>query len=453
MGTRSVVACLTIALAVAACSEQQEPESVAGPSLAGRPTDPAACDANSLNSLISGYFPGNSGTAAKTAKDQMIAAAVGSDARVNAGFVVLKEIGTLSRAQTVNGVAGSNLAKGIIKCMFDATQFDPPFPSDAIYNFAPALDANAGGAFYTRGVGTGTESPVHGAAGVISGTPDILSGVTPLTGTWAAALDGSQAKKALIYGYQVTSDPFVYEWATIPPATQFAGGALVALCDGNNPSTAMVHESNIGVLAYQSASPICDAEYSIAIKDTGWGPRALAARLAHVVVDAMQPQPLQALALKSGTGGAATTFKSKFGKNAVTTVSLTFTQAPPATMNVKKMPYPVRVFASTDVGDASNGVNGVCVYLSGATNNGTNTALTGSKDCDNTPTAGISAITRSVVINGQLKAGYADFSLGVTKTGQLIVTASSTDATGTTGVIGRDDQTFVPAVVRTNVKP
>jgi len=52
--------------------------------------------------------------------------------------------------------------------------------------------------------------------------------VTPLTGTWVAALDSSPAKKALIYGYQVTSDPFVYEWATIPPATQFVGGALVA---------------------------------------------------------------------------------------------------------------------------------------------------------------------------------------------------------------------------------
>jgi hypothetical protein len=117
------------------------------------------------------------------------------------------------------------------------------------------------------------------------------------------------------------------------------------------------------------------------------------------------------------------------------------------------MPYPVRVFASADVGDPSNGINGVCVYLSGANNNGTNTALTGSTDCDKTPTGGISAITKSVVINGQLKAGYADFSLGVTKTGQLIVTASSTDATGNTGVIGRDDQTFLAAVARTNVKP
>src|SRR3954447_2867631 len=216
MGPRSIVACLALAAAIMGCSEQQESESVAGPSLAGR-TDPAVCDPNSLNSLLSGYFPGNSGSAAKTAKDQMIAATVGSDARLNSGFQVLQEIGNLSRNQTVNGTAGSDLAKGIIKCMYDATTFAPTFPSDSIYNFAPALAANTGGAFYTRGNGTGTETPVHGAAGVIGGAPDILSGVTPLTGTWAAALAGSPAKKALIYGYQVTTDPFVYEWATIPP--------------------------------------------------------------------------------------------------------------------------------------------------------------------------------------------------------------------------------------------
>jgi hypothetical protein len=449
MGTRSIVACLALAAAITACSEQQESESVAGPSLAGRPTDPAACDPNSLNSLLSGYFPGNSGSAAKTAKDAMIAATVGSDQRLNKGFEVLQEIGNLSRNQTVNGTAGSDLAKGIIKCMYDATTFAPTFPSDPIYNFAPALAANTGGAFYTRGDGTGTETPVHGAAGVIGGTPDILSGVTPLTGTWAAALAGSPAKKALIYGYQVTTDPFVYEWATIPPATQFAGGALVGLCDGNNPSTAMVHESNIGVLAYQSASPICDASYSVAIKETGWGPRALAARLAHVLVDALQPQPLQALALKSGTGGTATTFKSKFKKNAVTSVALTFTTKPPSTIKLGAT-VTAEVRATTLVDAVTTGVNGVCVYLRGTNNNGQGTSLTGSHDqrCDVIAEA-VDAYTST---KGS-SAGFASFSFKATKTGGLIITASSTDAAGNTGVIGRDGQTFGTDFVKANVKP
>ena len=143
MGTRSVVSLLLTTLALAACGEQQ-PESMAGPSLAGgRPVDPALCDPNSLNSQISGYFPGNSGSAAKTAKDQMLAAAAGSNARLNAGFQVLQAIGNLSRDQDVDTIAGSTLAQGIVKCMYDATKFTPTFPTDPIYNFAPALSANA----------------------------------------------------------------------------------------------------------------------------------------------------------------------------------------------------------------------------------------------------------------------------------------------------------------------
>jgi hypothetical protein len=217
----------------------------------------------------------------------------------------------------------------------------------------------------------------------------------------------------------------------------------------------MIHESNIGVLAYEGVGAICNTDYSVTIKDTGWGPRALAARLARVVVDAMQPQPLQATTLgKSGTGGTASNFKSKFKRKDVTTTTLAFAPAPPATLNIKKMPYTVYVFVSADVNDPSNGVNGVCVYLTGSTNNGTNTALTGPRECDNTPAAGVSAITQTLSVNGQpAKAGYAKFVLGVTKTGQLIITASSTDATGKTGVIGRDGQTFIGDVVRTNVKP
>jgi hypothetical protein len=239
---------------------------------------------------------------------------------------------------------------------------------------------------------------------------------------------------------------------------QFNGGAVVALCDEVNPGDAMVHESNIGVLGYQSAAPICAADYSLVIKETGWGPRALAARLAHVVVDAIQPQPLQAAALaKSGTGGTATTFKSKFKRKEVETVSLSFAQAPPSVMKLNQL-YTVKVFVSADVSDPSNGINGVCVYLTGATNNGTNTALTGTPAvpaCDNTAASGLSAITQTVQIGSpaQPKAGYAVFQVGVTKPGQLIFTASSVDADGNTGVIGRSGQTFFPATSRTNVKP
>jgi len=459
MGTRSVVACLALAMALAACSEQQEPESVAGPSLAGRPSSDQACDPNSLNSLISGYFPGNSGSAAKTAKDQMLAATTRDDT-LNAGFVVLQEIGNLSRNQAVDTVAGSNLAQGIIKCMFVVSTFIPRFPTDAIYNFAPALSANKGGAFYTRGVGTGTETPVHGAVNIFPPeNANILSGVNPSDGTWGQALAGSPAGKALIYGYRLsgypepnTTDPFVYEWATIPPATQFAGGALVALCDDANPSTAMVHESNIGVLAYASAAPICGVTYSLAIKDTGWGPRALAARLARVV-DALQPQAVQAASTLGnfGTGGTASTFKSKFQKQSVPAGGITLTPVkvpPPLIKGVSPAQNEGTTFqVSYKVSASDKAVFGTCVFISGSNNNGAPTELTGPRDCP--PPAGadpksvLSVETKSA---NDPSFSQADFGLvGVTKTGGITFTvfADVTDRDGSSAVL----------TYKSNVKP
>jgi hypothetical protein len=462
MSTRKFLLLPVLAgLALGACGEQQTPESVAGPSFAP-PVDPQACAPTSLNSQITAYFSGSTSGPIKTMKDAMLAKADSSDDRVTAGFQILQEIGKRSRNQAVDTIAGSALAQGIIKCMYNikvVKAFVPTFPSSAIYNFAPALSASKGGAFYTRGSGTGDETPVQAALGSFPLTaPEILSGVNPLD-TWASALDSAQAKKALIYGYRTNGypfndNPFEFEWATIPPGTSLIGGAEVALCDGLNPDNAMVHESNIGVLGYQSAAPICAADYSLTLKDTGWGPRALAARLARVVVDAIQPQPLQAAMKTTGTGGTASTFKSKFKKNAVETITLSFYQAPPATMKQNQL-YTVKVFVSADVNDPSNGINGACVYLRGANNNGTNTALIGPTQCDNTPAGGVSVITATTLINGQPKAGYAVAQVGVTKTGQLIFTASGIDGQGsnTSGVLGRSGQTFFPATSRTNVKP
>src|SRR6476646_595616 len=93
MGIRTTVACATFALALAACGEQQAPEGVAGPSLSrpAAPTNPAACDPNSLNSLISGYFQGNSGNPIKALKDAMVASPGSTTARNN-GFAILDSI-------------------------------------------------------------------------------------------------------------------------------------------------------------------------------------------------------------------------------------------------------------------------------------------------------------------------------------------------------------------------
>jgi hypothetical protein len=454
MGIRTTVACATFALALAACGEQQAPEGVAGPSLSrpAAPTNPAACDPNSLNSLISGYFQGNSGNPIKTLKDAMVASPGTTTARNN-GFAILDSIGARSRQLTVDTDAGSALAQGVIKCMFDAASFTPSFPSSAIYNFAPALDATAGGGFYTRGAGTGSSSPVMGA---IPGDPDlnVLSGVNPPTGsTWSSLLAGNSGSegRVLIYGYPVTNDPLVYEWATIPPAATFDPGAIVAICDGADLDASMINESTIGVLAYVSASPICTATTrSVVIKDTGWGPRALAARLARAVISTVQPQPLQAAMAKSGTGGTATTFKSKFSKKTVTFVPLTFTINPPKTIKVGQT-VTAEVRATTTVDGATVGVNGVCVYLKGNNNNGQGTSLVGSHDsrCQQ-----IAEMVDAFTVTKGSAAGYASFSFKVTKTGGLVLTATATDDNGSPiGVVGRNGQTFTSPTFKTNVKP
>ncbi len=453
MGIRGTVACAALVLALAACGEQQTPESVAGPSLArnNAPTNPAACDPSSLNSLITGYFQGNSANPIKTLKDAMVASPGTTTAR-DKGFAILDSIGARSRRLTVDTDAGSALAKGVIKCMFDATSFAPPFPTDAIYNFAPALDAVAGGGFYTRGAGTGGSGPVQGA---VPGDPDpdVLSGVNPPTGsTWSSILAGNTGSegRVLIYGYPVTPDPLVYEWATIPPAAVFDPGAVVAVCDGADAATSMIHESTIGVLAYTSATPICAAPLSVVIKDTGWGPRALAARLARAVVTAVQPQPLQAAMAKSGTGGTATTFKSKFSKKPVTLVPLTFTIKPPAVIGLGQT-VSAEVRATTTVDGVTTGVNGVCVYLKGANNNGQGTALVGSHD---SRCLQIAEMVDAFTSTKGSAAGFASFSFKVTKNGGLVLTATATDDNGSAiGVVGRNGQTFTSPTSKSNVKP
>ncbi len=63
------------------------------------------------------------------------------------------------------------------------------------------------------------------------------------------------------------------------------------------------------------------------------------------------PQPLQALALKSGTGGTATTFKSKFKKNAVDDGQPHLHPGPAGDDERQEDAVPVRVLATAAVND------------------------------------------------------------------------------------------------------
>ena len=180
-------------------------------------------------------------------------------------------------------------------------------------------------------------------------------------------------------------------------------------------------------------------------------PRALAARLAHVVVDALQPAPLQAAALaQAKTGGTASTFKSKFNKVPVGTVILKYTTKPPSVIKLGQT-VTVEVRATTPIDGVLTGVNGVCVYIVGSNNNGQNTALNGSHDsrCQ----------LRSGTVDGyteskNFQAGFVTISYVVTKTGGLSQTATASDnSSDPIGAVGRNGQTFTSDAVKSNVKP
>ena len=338
MGIRSTVACAALVLAIAACGEQQTPETVAGPSLTRHdtPPNPAACDPSSLNSLITGYFQGNSANPIKTLKDAMVASPGNGTTARNNGFAILDSIGALSRRLTVDTDAGSALAQGVIKCMFDATTFTPSFPSDAIYNFAPALDAVAGGGFYTRGAGTGGAGPVQGA---VPGDPDpnVLSGVDPPTGsTWSSILAGNTGSegRVLIYGYPVTTT----RWCTSGPRSRprrvrsRRGGGDLRWSRRRRLDGPRVHHRRPGLHLGQPdlrVAPVAGHQGHRAGARGPW-PRGSLARWSR----RSGPELLQAAMAKSGTGGTATTFKSKFSKKPVTTIPLTFTIKPPAVIRL-----------------------------------------------------------------------------------------------------------------------
>lgn len=471
MGDRRLPSLLLLAALAAACGEQgQERELATGPEFKPSPP-PTGCDFTGLPTLIRSYFPGPRQTAIVNIADLMAAAGQHSSGARDHGFEIMDSVGYLSRdnSVTTDPAAGATLTIGLIKCMF-ADWEDFAYPSTAQADLTLALMKVPGGAYFVRGGttsrnGTNGDTPVIGADWSNPGNPDNLSGVRPPAGdTWTSILDTEvndsiSEGRALIFGYLVTTTPtLTYEWVTVPSDIEFDPGAVVSVCDGSDGSnTAMVHESSIGVLAFVEDNTCGEDASTILVRADG-GPRALASRLARVVVNALSPQPLQAATTalaKSGSGGTATTFKSRVKTTSVEAVDLSFAIKPPSTLKVNVDTYTVVVRATTTVDGEKQGVNGVCIYLTGSNNNGFNTDLKGDGDaggCALPEQGDLVSKTKSGNFTGELLAGYAEFNVGVNKTGGLILTASSTNGK-TTGVFDREGQTFTEASVKVNVKP
>ncbi len=442
---RPLLFCAALVLAASACSEQDQhqPAAISGPGMASAKPQRDSCDYSALNSLITSYFTGGSQSAILSLKQSMSAFQPNTEEARDLGFIIMDSIGSASRQGPVNAAAGAQLTLGLIRCMFDASEIS--YPADPATAFTAALSNAAGGAYYVRGDTNSGRTATVLAAMDPPGSPDgNLSGLAPPSGSsWQSILAASGAEgRALIYGFPVGMSPLVYEWATVPNGVEFSPSVSVAVCD-NSGGTFMVHETNVGVLAFEGGNTICGStiETTVALRAGGWGSRTLAMRLA----DLFLPEPLQATALgKLGSGGTATTFKSKFSTQSVDNITLKFQAgSTPKTMFISQMPYDITVRATT----GNDGVNGVCVTLSGSNNNGQPTALaqtpTSPAAC-NTPPGAVSLITKS---NDDGIAGYAAFELTVTKTGGLTITASSP------GAVGINGQTVTPDFFKTNVKP
>lgn len=440
------VAAVTI-LALAACSER-EPGSTIGPEFApGGNTD--ACGFS--NSLITNYFPSSRQSKILTLKQSMGNAGHGTPNARTFGFEIMDSVGSVSRSFSVSPTAGAQLTVALIACMFDeASTFTYP-EDNAISAFTAALNSAAGGAYYVRG--GGREGTVLGTSHPLVGAAVNLSGLKPSSGSWTdmlkvvaerPATNDLSEGRALIYGYSVpNTSTLVYDWASVPSAVTFAPAVVVALCDDNNSGTAMIHEEDIGVLAYVETA-LCDETQTLTNVHTGWGPRSLASRLGRMLVGTLAPEPLQATVLASRVGGTTSTVpKSKFGKRTVSTLTLAWKDQPPA---VVKGTNPSTVAISFTVSASGSPIAGTCAYLAGSNNNGTPTMLKGPQDpaCTNPPNGDATALSVLVQPYSAI-ASLADFGqVGVTKTGGILFI-------GTADVVGRDG--FGSISIKSNVKP
>jgi hypothetical protein len=420
-------------LALAACSEPEQ-QTATGPEFRRSPPPPStACDFGAVKDLVNSYFSPPAKQTAQDLQSQMETAGKQTASAVTNGFAILDLIGKTSRSDAPpSPVVGSNLTKAVIKCMFDASQSEYTDlvnggGLDAV-RFDNALSASTGGVYYV--VGQGYDTP--GVPGTLKGATspaliDRLSAVAPgpatfsatdtttfTTGNWTDALAGNtlnhQGGRALFYGYPVTTNPIVFEWATITPSTTFSPYAIVSICDGLTDKNLMVHESNLGVLAFSRAN-LCERPDATAITKSG--------------------------------------FRSEFKDAAITNVTVAWLKgsAPPGRVKMNTdFTAVARVTSKVEVDGTlqDQGVNGVCLTLTGSNNNGQGTFLVGPEACGK-HTEGDSEVS-AVTDTGPDGAGYATFTLHVTDTGNLFLTLTG-------DVVDREGQTSNSVVTKTNVVP
>lgn len=459
--------CLVALLVLGACSEQQR-DVPTGPAFAkGGGGSVLDCDFQPIHGFIVDYFAGSQQSKINALVSSMEGT---SDLAVRRpfGYEIMDSIGTRSRSASLSAselLAGENLTKSLIKCMFDATNTTefPGFPDADVYRFHLALNESAGGAYYVRRSTQNDSLPVLGVQG--SGpTANTLSGIAPpldLSATPDSSLNwkGILTESVLIYGWPEASPAGSFEWALIRPNTTFTPGATAALCTSAFDPNTLVEESNIGDLAWEgNGAYICGATPSLTILESGWGARSLARRLTRWGTSLLTPEPAFAAALASGGTGTIKTLKSKLSKDAVTGAITLSVAIKPKAVEKENVAFTVQILATVN----GTGVNGVCALLSGFGNNGQPAQLLGTSNCD-TPgpkqlaretettflNAGVPCVPSSSTPNCKPHSGYATFLVTVPSPGAMSISV--------TGVESGDDNLTLgitpTSIAKFNVKP
>ncbi|MGH7586900.1 MAG: hypothetical protein ACREMH_11685 [Gemmatimonadales bacterium] len=434
-----VVGCLVLQ----ACSEPEGALPMDPDLAATKPPAPSsnACDFDALGKLINDFFPPPDQQTAQGFAGAMETSTKWTAGAVTNGFAIMDLVGKASRSYAPSPTVGSDLTKALTKCMFDADQDEYKDLAggqgvDAL-EFNKALDAPAGGVYYVVGEGYDVPNVPQTLKGTVSGFGR-LSAVAPgpvvftspgpdptfTLGSWATAMSdntaNNQGQRALIYGYPVSfgplvTSPVVFEWATIAPFTSFKDHAIVSICDGQSAQDLMVHETGIGVLAYTDAN-LCGLPDA-----TGITPK--------------------------------TGFRSQLSNTPVA-INVEWISVPRSPLRVgpaNVYEFVARATTMVEGQTEPQGVNNVCLTLTGTNNNGQGTDLVnvGGGECpgqtDNTDNV-VTAVTDSDP-DHDMQAGYATFRYYIDKNGALILTLDSE------GVPGRQVGDAVPVMLRYNVKP
>ncbi len=439
-GLRQTGGCLITLLVLVACNEPQG-DPATGPDLgkggntsAVKPGSGSStvCDFQAVHSAVVAYFEGQQQSDIDGLVSDMEDAPNLAAART-IGYQIMDAIGARSRSATLTAselLAGENLTKGLIKCSYDLDPFDlvaayefPNFPDGDVYDFAKALDAPNGGAYFVRRPTDDNGTAVLGQIGGIT-----KSGIAPPPlVNWSAILD----EEVLIHGWPVgIDDPSgwdgSYEWALIRPNTIFDPEGVIALCVPEGATNVLIEESNIGYLAWGG-----DGEYICNGTITG-----TYKTLKSLLSPAPFNQETDAINLAVPIGP---------GKTQKANVEFT-------------------ILVSAKIGGV--GTNSVCALLSGFNNTGQVATLLGESNCDSPGFKQLARKTETTFLdfvdgkpvpctpssanqNCKPVAGYATFKVTIPSPGAMSMTVTGVQTVGNNLTL-----TITPASIpRFNVKP